>query len=192
MSFKKSILGLLIVLLVFTTGCSQNVLLDEQNSKLLNYNFKISDLNNVDKTLSKQRYSYSTNTDKRYVAVITYQSKNATINQYLVDKDGAVDVSIPKGSFFIVSLPANRTITYTWNIKNSIDNGIIHFEDRSWIDIPMSKSSKGTTGENYDRQNFYFKPLKSGNEKLVMRYEHQTGQENDFFKLLLILKLKNR
>lgn len=38
----------------------------------------------------------------------------------------------------------------------------------------MPKSEKGKEGSNYDRQNFYFKPLKSESEKLVMRYEHYT------------------
>jgi predicted secreted protein len=174
-------LGLLIILFALTTGCSQNLLL---------YNFKISDLNNIDNTLRKQRYSYSTNTDKKYAAVITYQSKNATMNQYFVNKDGTVDLTIPKNSLFIVSLPANRTIAYTWNIKNSIDNGIIHFENRSWIDIPMPKSSKRTTGDNYDRQNFYFKPLKSGSEKLVMRYEPQTEQSNYCFEVTFNIKIE--
>ena len=66
MSLKKSIFSLLIIFLVLATGCSKNVLLDDQNSNLLNYNFKIADLNNIDETLSNQRYSYSDdNTDKK-------------------------------------------------------------------------------------------------------------------------------
>lgn len=189
MSLKKSILGLLIIFLTLATGCSQNVLLNEQNSKLLNYNFKIADLKNIDNTLSNQKYSYSTNIDKNYVAVITYQSKNASINQYLVNKNGTVDFTVPKGSLFIISLPANRTITYTWNIKNSIDNRIIKFENRSWTKIPMPKSEKSASGVNYDRQDFYFRPLKAGNEKVVLRYEHQTEQTDDFFEITFNVKI---
>ncbi|MBU5454470.1 protease inhibitor I42 family protein [Caproiciproducens sp. MSJ-32] len=182
---------MLIMLLAFTVGCSENVLLDEQNSKRLNYNFKISDLKNIDQTLSKQRYSYSTNVDKRYVAVITYQSKNATIKQYLVNKDGIVELTIPKDSPFIISLHANRTITYTWNVKNSIDNELIKLENRSWINVPIPKSEKDKDGANYDRQNFYFKSLKSGSEKLVMRYEHQSEHRDEFFEITFKIKIED-
>lgn len=41
----------------------------------------------------------------------------------------------------------------------------------------MLKSSKNAEGVNYDRQNFYFNPLKAGNEKITMRYEHQQSDE---------------
>lgn len=190
MKFKKSMFPLLLIFLVFAICCSLNVLLDEQNSKLPNYNFKIGDLKNIDKTLSKQKYSYSTDVDKKYVAVITYQSKTASTNQYLVTKDGTVDLTVPKGSLLIVSLPANRTVAYAWNIKNSIDNGVIKLINRSWIDIPISESEKDKTGVSYDRQNFYFKPLKSGAEKIVMRYEHQTIQNDEFFELTFNVKIQ--
>jgi predicted secreted protein len=193
MGFKKFTLGLLILFLilflVLARGCSKHVLIDEQNTKLLNYNFKIANLENIDKTLSNQRYSYSTNI-KKYVAVVTYQSKNASIKQYLINNDGTVNFTVPKDSHFIISLPANRIITYTWNIKNNIDNGVIKFESRSWIDIPMPRSERGTVGMNYDRQNFYFKTIKSGNEKVVMRYEHQTEQRSEFFEITFNIKIE--
>ena len=172
MRLKKFISILLIMFIVLITGCSNNVLIDEQNIKLLNYNFNIADLKDIDKTLSNQRYSYSTNINKKYVAVVTYQSKNASITQYLINKDGTLDLNVLKESHFIISLPANQTIAYTWNIKNSIDNGILQFQNRSLIDIPMPESEKGKIGEGYGRENFYFKPLKAGNDKIVLRYEH--------------------
>ena len=56
--------------------------------------------------------------------------------------------------------------------------GIIKFKNRSSIEIPLPNSLKNTTGSNFDRQNFYFKPIKVGNEKIVMRYE----QNNSLFK----------
>lgn len=190
MGFKKFTLSLLIVFLVVMIGCSKNVFLDEQSSKLLNYDFKISDIRNIDKTLSKQRYSYSTYIDKKFVAVIIYKSKNASMQQFSINKDGTVDLTISKNANFIISLPANRTITYSWNIKNDIDSGIVQFENWSWIDIPMPKAEKGSTGTNYDRQNFYFKPLKQGNQKIVIRYEHQTEQRDEFFEITLNIKIQ--
>lgn len=181
MWLKKYLFSLLIVFLAFTTGCTQNVLLDEHNSKLLNYNFRIANLKNIDKTLSKQRYSYSTNIDKECVAVIIYKSKNAAMKQYYVDDYGGnVDITVPKDSKFIISLHESCTITYTWGITNNIDNGVIKLKNRSWIEIPMPKSERGKCGENFNRQNFYFEPLKSGSEKIVMRYEHETLSEQPY------------
>lgn len=181
--------SLLIILTMIVTGCSKNVLLDEQDSNLLNYSFKISNLKDIDKTLSNQKYSYSTNIDNKYVAVITHHSKKASINQYLINKDGKVDLTIDKDSNFIISLPANRTITYTWNIKNSMDTGIIQLDNRSWIDIAIPKSKNGYDGVNYDRQNFYFKPIKAGNEKIIMRYEHGTEQRDEYFEITLNIEI---
>ena len=190
MSFKKYIFSLLIIFLVLATGCSKKVLITKQNSNLLNYNFKILDLKNIDKTLSNQSYSYYIYTDKKYVAVVTYQSENASINQYLINKDGTLDLTVPKDTNFIISLPANRTVAYTWNIKDGIHNGVIQFVNRSWIGIPMPKSEEGKDGANYDRQNFYFKPIKSGNQKMVMRYEHQTEQRDEFFEVTFNISIE--
>ena len=183
MNLKKFVSSLLIIFLILATGCSKQVLLDESNAKLLNYDFKLSDLKNIDKSLSNQKYSYSTNIDNKYVAVINYQFKKASIKQYLIKNDGIVDLTINKDSPFVISLPANTTITCTWNIKNSINKGMIKFESRSWIEIPLPKSKKGSAGDNYDRQNFYFRAIQSGSEKIVMRYEHQTIKNNEFFEI---------
>lgn len=183
MGFKKATL-VLIVLLVITTGCSNNVLLNEQRDRILNYEFKISNMKNIDKTLSKQRYSYSTDIYKKFAAIVTYKSKDASMKQCLMNEDGAVDFTIPKDSNFIISLPANRIIAYTWNIKNSIDKELISFENRSWIHIPMQRLFRNTEGDNYDRQNFYFKPLKEGSQRIVMRYEHQEEQREESFEII--------
>lgn len=166
-------------------GCSNSVMLDEENSNLLNYEFKISNEEKMDKILSNQKYSYSTNIDKKFIAVIIYDSKNASIQQYLINNKQILDLVIPKESKFIISLPANRIITSTWNIKNELKNDVIEFLDRSWIEIGTPKLQKGQEGMNYDRQNFYFKSIESGNQDLVMRYEHQTEEREDFFEVTL-------
>ncbi len=46
-----------------------------------------------------------------------------------------VDVSSPKDKKIIISLLENKTITYTWNIKNRVDKNGLKFEDRKWINI---------------------------------------------------------
>lgn len=189
MNIKKFIFCLWILLSTLIIGCSRNVLFDEQNNQPLNYNFKIFDLKNIDETLTHQKYSYSTTMDKKYIGIISYQSENASMNQYLVNNYDSVDLTISKDSNFIISLHANGIIAYTWNIKNSFDNNILLFDHRSCIQIPLPSSRKDMVGENYDRQNFYFTPLKIGNEKLVLRYEHQTEERNDYFEFTLNIKI---
>jgi predicted secreted protein len=201
MMFKKKPFLFLFITLTLSTlvVCSSknikadntNVFLDEQKSNLLNYSFKIADLKNIDKTLSNQRYYFFTkNTDEKYVAVVTYQAENASTNQYLITKDGTIDVTVPKDSHFIISLPANPTMGCTWNIKNSVDNGIIEFENRSWIDMPLPKSVKHYHSISYARQNFYFKHIKAGNEKVVMRYENETEPKVAFYEITFNIKVE--
>lgn len=139
---------------------------------------------NIDKLLSNLKFEYSTSIDKKYITVVTCQpQKNILIEQYLIDKDGTLGLSMPKNSEFIISLPANRTIAYTWNINNNINNGIIQFNKQSWANIPMPISENNRIGENYDRQNFFFNTVKVGSEKIVIRYEHQTEKNNNFFQI---------
>lgn len=190
MKLKKTIIILLTLCFALMMGCSKNVLIDEKNSKLLNYDFKIENIRNIDNTLSKQTYCYTKNVDEKYVAVIIYNSNNASMNQYLINKGEAFDITVPKECKFILSIPANPIITYTWNIKNDFKNGIIEFEDRSWINIPTPKFEQKSIEINYDRQNFYFNPIKSGNEKLVMRYEHDKEQRNEFFEITFNINIE--
>ncbi|MFL0247282.1 hypothetical protein [Candidatus Clostridium stratigraminis] len=190
MKFNKYFFVFIVILVTIPLiGCSKQVLLNESNSNLLNYNFKITNLKNIDKTLSNQKYGYSTDPNRKYAAVIIYQGKKASMNQYLVNKSDIVNLNIPKDSFFIISLHANCTIASSWNIKNNIDNGIIQFQNRSWIDIPMPKSEKGKPGLNYNRQNFYFKTLKLGSQKIIMRYEHEVEEIDEPFEINFNIKI---
>lgn len=190
MSFKKSIIYLFIIFTALMMGCDQNVLLDEQSSKLLNYNFKISNLTNIDKSLTKQRYSYSTDISKKYIAVIIYKSKDASMKQYIVSKDETINLTVPEDSNFIISLPANRTISYTWNMEDTLNNGEIQLENRSWINIPIPKSEKNISGTNYDRQNFYLKPIKSGNGKITMIYKPNEKLDSNSFRFTFTINIK--
>lgn len=185
---ERKVVCLLMIFLIFLTGCSKQVLLDEQDSKLLNYNFKIQNLDNIDKSLKKQRYAYSTNRDKKYVAVINYQDKNASIGQYIIDNNGTKDLTISRDCQFVISLGRNSTVEYSWNIKNNIDNGIIKLEKQTLIEIPPPKEPN--PGENYDRQNFFFKCLKPGSEKILLRYENETQKSDQYFEITLNIKIE--
>lgn len=185
MRFKKCITGLILMFLLLAAGCAKNTVIKEQDS----YNFKIEDLKNMDNILSSQKYLYSTSVNKKYIAVITYKSEDAVVKQYLVSRDKEIDLNIPKDSSFVISLPANQTIAYTWNAKNDINREIIRFENRSLMDVASPKPPKDSTGVSYARQNFYFGSLKSGSEKLVMRYEHKTEWREDSFQIQFNIKV---
>lgn len=144
----------------------------------------------MDKELSNQKYSYSTDIDKKYVAIATFKSEKTLINQYLINKDGTLDLNLPIGTLFAISLPANRTVAYTWNIKNNLDNGVIQYENRSWIYSTLPKTEINTDGMSYDRQNFYFISGLIGNEKVVMRYEYQAEQNNDYFEITFCINVQ--
>jgi len=185
MKLTKVIL-IFLLLPILVVGCAKKqtgqVVVDEKNSKLLNYEFKIKDFNSMDDIMSKQRYLYTTDIDKTYVAIAVYESPNTSMKQYLVQKDKTVDLTISKDSTFVISLYANSTVAYTWNIKNDINNELIKFIKKSKIDIPLPNPKIHSDGTNYGRENFSFKSLKVGSEKIVLRYEHQTDQQNEFFK----------
>ena len=199
LSFKKSFFIIFIIFFVLiVVNCSKQVIVDPKNSKNQNYDFIILNDNCIDKTMGTQRYVYTTTCGKIYIAAAIYKpiaimtdhSKNAAMKQYLVDNNETLNLTISKDSKFIISLPANHTIAYTWNIKNDINNGIIQYTDRSWIHIPLPKQDWDKCGADYGRQNFFFKPLKSGNEKVVMRYEHQTQQRKQFFEITFNIKIE--
>lgn len=106
MSLKNFFFSFLIIILALVTGWERNMFIDEKSSNSLNYDFKISDIKNIDKTLSNQKYSYSTNVDEKYIAIVSYKSKDASMEQYLINNDGIIKLTIPKDSNFIISLHA--------------------------------------------------------------------------------------
>jgi predicted secreted protein len=190
MKMKIFLEALALILLLMIKGCSTGTATEETESRLLDYTFEIKDTKAIDDILSNQKFIYSTNTDRKYIAVITNKLDIASLKQYPVEKDGTVDLTIPKGSNFVLSLPANKTIAYTWNIKSEDNEGNIRFDSRAWIEVDSSKPPKNSVGIDYSRQNFHFRALKEGNTKLVMRYEHQTEESNEYFEVTINIKIK--
>ncbi len=187
---KFSLFSLLIFLILALAGCNRTSVEQDGSKKLSSYKFKINDFKKMDKILAKQEYNYATDIDKYYIAVIVYDSKNATVNEYEIDNKTITNINIPKNKYLILSFPANRTIEYTWNIKNDISNGILNFDSKSWIKPSTKSIEKDVTGTNYDRQNFYFSHLKEGTQKLIMRYEHKKGLVNDYFESIININIK--
>ncbi len=187
MSIKKYVLCILLVISMFVIGYQNNEHINSDYS--FSNDFTILDIDDIDKTLSNQIYAEQDN-EVGYVAVIEYKSNNASMKQYPVKNGGIISLTIPKDSKFIISLYANATVAYTWNIKNNLNNEVIQFENRSMIDIPGPASEEIKYGASKARQNFYFKTIKSSREKIVMRYEHQSEQRNEFFEITFNIMIK--
>jgi predicted secreted protein len=106
-----------------------------------------------------------------------------------VNNNESISFTIPKNSEFIISLPSNNTVAYTWNSNDNIDKSdIIEFVKHTEFNIPYSV--KKSTGINYSRQNFYFTPKKDGTETLVMSYEHASEPNDKSFKITLKIKVE--
>ncbi|MCY6485449.1 protease inhibitor I42 family protein [Clostridium aestuarii] len=180
MVFTKQIIAKILILCILGVGYSNE----------LNQGNNTSNPTKMDELLSQGKYTYSTEIDKKYVAIMVYDAEKTTVKEYEFKNNGSVDITVPNNKDFIISLHANRTILYTWNIKNNICNGIVQFVKRSWIDIPLPKVEEGMCGMDYSRQNFYFKCIKNGNQKIVMRYEHQEEQRDEFFEVNFNIMVK--
>lgn len=181
MSIKKTIMAFVLLISILITGCSKQVYIDDEVKNSLNYIFKIPNLNNIDKTLSNQKYAYSIKDGKEYISVITCQARNASIKQYLVNYTDTLSLAISKDTLLILSFHANSILPSTWNIENNIDNGILKFNKKSSIEIPLPNADKGKDGVNYNRQNFYFTPLKAGSEKVFIAYERIFSEEKQLY-----------
>ncbi|OPJ63787.1 protease inhibitor I42 family protein [Clostridium oryzae] len=185
-TYGKTILVTVLVILVFVIAIrfifpKSHVILDKPKNQLLKYSFYIGKSKNLGKVLSKQTYNYTTEINKYIIAVIEYNSSKAELRQYEVKNNETLNITVSSKSRFIISLPANRTIMCTWNIKNNIKNDIFKLDKRDWIEIPTPRSQIGEKGTNYDRQDFYFTPLKKESTNMKIRYEHQTLKNDKYY-----------
>jgi len=185
---KKTGLIFFVIFLLGTLlfrNIKQNVILNNEESKSLDYYFKIKKDENINSVLSRQRYYYTTDINKKYIAVITYNDDTASMKQFLTENGGEIKLKIPYGSLIAISLPANRTISYQWTLKNRNYDSILHLYDYSWIRIPYNVFGV-KDGENYDRQNFYFKVSDEGSDKINIRYEsmsEESVEKDDYFEI---------
>ncbi|MDT8717758.1 protease inhibitor I42 family protein [Clostridium sp. 19966] len=191
MKHKKLILVPLIMLFIFAIFYSlKQVYFDDKDSNHVNYDFRISNLKDMDKSLSRQSYYYTVSSDKVYIALITYKENKASMKQYLVNENGSIDLTISKDNNFIISLHANSTIAYTWNIKSSLNNKVIKFDKKSSISIPTPKSDYGKDGVNHSRENFYFNTLNAGSEKIDLRYESKVRKNSEFIDITFDINIE--
>lgn len=188
---KKYLLLFIPVIILITFIISpKRIIVSNSSSPPLKYNFGISNIDKLDKLLSNQRFNYSTDINKKYISIILLENNTAYVEEHIVTDGGATDITIPQNTNFIISLDANSTIAYTWNIKNNFNTDTIDFIKKTNIFVPMPLFKPKTDGDGYDRENLYLKSLNKGNDKLVLRYEHKEGQNTQFFESTLNINIK--
>lgn len=184
---KKTTLIIVIIFflgILSLKGMKQNVIINNEKSEPMDYYFKIDEKDNIKSVLSSQKYYYTTDVNKKYIAVITYQDDTASMKQLLTENGEEIELKIPYDSKIAISLPANRTIFSRWNLSDKNDDSILQLYDYTWIRIQRNIIGI-REGENYDRQNFYFKALDEGNENFIMRYESmdKSIEKDDCFEI---------
>lgn len=187
---KYLLLFIPIIILIAFLISPKRIIVSNCSSPPLKYNFGFGNIDKLDKLLSNQRFNYSTDINKKYISIIILENNTAYVVEHIVTDGGITDITLPQNTNFIISLHANSTIAYTWNIKNKFNTATIDFIKKNKISVPKPLFKPKTDGDNYDRENLYFRSLNKGNEKLVLRYEHREGQTTQFFESTLNINIK--
>lgn len=101
--------------------------------------------------------------------------------KYNISEKGSININIPKNSEFILSLHANVTIAYRWDILGSTAPKIIEYLGDSYVEPHDYKIHfRQLKGESPRRQNLWFKSLDKGADKLDLRYRHNETPQNEY------------
>lgn len=172
----------MIILMMTFSGCSRN--------KIHSYNKTYpANVDDTDKFLIDKKFDISTDSNKRIVYIASPESDENIFDRYEISNNGIINVNVELGKKFVISLHANRTIAYEWNIKNNIDNSILNFEKKTKFYVPVKNKEK-SIGMDYSRQNFHFKSLNKGNQNIVLMYEHIGSSRPDYFKITINVNVK--
>lgn len=170
-------LAVIVPLLSVVIGYSargDHVLVDVPDTAKLDCNFRIWNLRKIDETLKKQRYAYTTTIGKAYIAAVIYNGHSAALKQSLLRSGETKELTVSKDAKLVLSFPASSTVAFTWNLKKEDHPEILRMERSSRIAV-FHREKVNVTGGDYGRQNFYFRPLKTGTDQLTFRYEPQTA-----------------
>lgn len=136
------------------------------------------------KMLEGLSYRYSTSSDEKIVALVFKQSDKWFYKEYSVKNGETLPFDADMGQLMYVSLPANRTIAYSWRMlesENLMDSKGTDYTE--WLTIPFDNENNAE-GENYDRQVFDL----SSSEKqppLKFQYKHNSENSDDVFEFLI-------
>ncbi|MDD3224538.1 MAG: protease inhibitor I42 family protein [Clostridium sp.] len=172
-----AILGVFFIL--FATGC---------DSSFLHKNKISNNVDAIDKFLDNEKFHFSKDINKKIIYVVFSKSNENTINEYSITNNYVLNITGKPNEELVISLPANNTVAYTWNIKSNINNSILLLQKKSKmkpINIPSNK-----IGLDYTRENFYFKLIKEGNQTIKLKYEHINSPRAENFTITINLSIK--
>lgn len=135
-------------------------------------------------TLEKLSYSYSIDSEEMIIALVFKNKDKWVYREYKVKNGETLELKNDEGQLCYISLPANRTIAYSWsmlNAENPLKPEDVTYDE--WIRIPF-KNERNVEGENYDRQVF---DLSKGKRKLpiTIQYKHNTEIREDIFEFVI-------
>ena len=162
------------------TGCG--------TTKITNVGILQNGKKNIDYVAQNYKYEVSYN-DNQIIYVFVYNDNNYKINKFNVSNNNKINIEVPDGEKFIISLLAYKTVTYTWNIKNELDKNILSILDKKWIDVKDDSTIK-QTGGSPDRQNFYFQTKGEGMQTLKLKNEQQKEPESTVDPFEVVLEVK--
>lgn len=123
--------------------------------------------------LAKHHYYVSATDGTENVYVIVKDGWLLKFKKYNINKNGSININIPKNSAFILSLPANVTRSCTWEMLNTPSPNIMKYLGNSYVEPPKYKIHfTQLKGESSSRQNLSFKSLDKGTDKLDLSYRN--------------------
>lgn len=184
--------GVLVVLAIFLFHGRNQVLLDETDSRVLNSTFWAANPEQMDQTLKRKRYAYTTDIHKENIAVLIYRSHQAAMKQYLMDHGEEKTLTVPRDAKLVISLPVYTDSTFVWMTEDEGGEEVLKLDRQSSISIPY-KPKVRVTGSGYSRRNFYFTPLKAGTRRIRFVYQQDPSiatPENSKGKSFITLSIR--
>ena len=129
----------------------------------------------------KHHYYVNATNGTKNVYVIVKDGWLLKFKKYNINKNGSISIKIPKNSEFILSLHANVTIAYNWEILSNSEPSIIEYLGGSYVEPPeYNIHFRQLKGESPRRQNLWFKSLNKGSSNLSLRYRHIETPQDEY------------
>lgn len=156
------------------------------------------DYSSLDTLLKSQEYTNPTASNGKGFSIIIYNPKNQSIDSienYGINNNNSLDISIQNGDYFIISLPTYSTVTYSWKIVNALPYNSFKLLHTSSIALPLEDSEKNLPlierkmGGGLARQNFYFSTSSIGSHSLDFELSSTAYKSTDNFKITLNINI---
>lgn len=181
----KKICFVVIIILVTLFGCSSNSI---DNNDLDEYS-------KFDNMLKGLQYSKSINSEIKPVTIISYNTEDLSVvsnKEYYIKENNSIDISLGDDCSFIISLPRNPTVTYSWDMLNLGENSLVELKNISSVDLPFKWNVNNINtpeGVGVTRQNFYFSVLDKGSQSIRFEFRSTAYESFDNFKITININI---